>query len=276
MKLIFNFAILSLLMACSKSEQNPTLTFQTRFEQQAFSCGQAVQHQNSLWQLSQLHLYLSDFAVKNEQGEWQSLMMTSTPYQASNVALLGQSCDEGKAEQGNWQVTFTDKASLSTASDVRFKLGVPFELNHLNPLTQQSPLNVSSMFWGWQTGHKFIRLEMYTKAINNVKSEEQQQDNWLFHLGSTGCSAPSVVRAPKQACKYTNLVDVELVLTPQSNLSQQPIIIDLSSLVNGITLTSQQSCQSAGSDKSCQQLFKHLGLGNYLSNEQVLFKVNHE
>jgi len=274
---IFNSFILLLLSACSKSEQNQVLTFQTRFEQQNLSCDQTVKYNDTWLELSQIQLYLSDFSIKSEQGEWQTLTMTTSPYQTSNVALLGLSCGENKTGKDNWQVTFTDNVNLATASGIRFKLGVPFELNHLNPLTQPSPLNVSSMFWGWQTGHKFMRLEMLTKQMTTVKtSEQQQQGNWLFHLGSTGCSAPSVVRAPKQACKYANVVDVELALVQQSNNKQTIVTIDLSRLLSGISLTAEQSCQSARSDKSCQQLFQRLGLIDNSGAGQQLFKVKNE
>ena len=36
---------------------------------------------------------------------------------------------------------------------------MPWQLNHQNPLTASSPLNISEMFWSWQLGHKFLRFD---------------------------------------------------------------------------------------------------------------------
>ena len=41
-----------------------------------------------------------------------------------------------------------------------FNIGVPFAINHQNPLLQESPLNDSSMFWAWRNGYKFVRWDM--------------------------------------------------------------------------------------------------------------------
>jgi uncharacterized repeat protein (TIGR04052 family) len=147
---------------------------------------------------------------------------------------------------------------------IRFNLGVPFALNHLNPITQNSPLNMPSMFWVWQTGHKFLRLEL---ASND--------DQWQFHLGSTGCSAPSVMRAPKTPCRYPNVATFELDLTPSTKPKHYQLSLDLSALIGNVKLSQENSCQSSRTDESCQQLFSQLGLNKNVTASPI-FSMSHK
>jgi uncharacterized repeat protein (TIGR04052 family) len=186
--------------------------------------------------------------------------MTGSNYQHSNVALIGENCADVKA-QANWQIKLAQKPLIKDITRLRFTLGVPFALNHLNPLTQPSPLNDSSMFWVWQTGHKFLRLELATATAN---------DNWLFHLGSTGCSAPSVMRAPKQPCAQPNQVVVELPFPKQSDPQINNIHFDLNKLLQGVNVTMNSSCQSAPDDKNCIKPLNNIGV----TGQQKVFSLN--
>lgn len=47
---------------------------------------------------------------------------------------------------------------------VTFDLGVPFALNHADVASAPSPLNVKAMWWSWQGGYKFVRVDMKTDA----------------------------------------------------------------------------------------------------------------
>ena len=70
---------------------------------------------------------------------------------------------------------------------VRFEVGLPFDKNHAEVTLQPSPLNLSRMFWNWNAGYKFMRLDIRSTG---------QPRGWLVHLGSTGCTPtgkPSIV-----------------------------------------------------------------------------------
>ena len=97
---------------------------------------------------------------------------------------------------------------------MEFLLGVPFEANHGNPLHAQPPLNQPAMFWSWQAGHKFLRLD-----VNNT---------WSFHLGSTGCHSASAVRAPEAECRRPNLARIRL---PASAATDGTVAVDLAVLL---------------------------------------------
>ncbi len=245
-------ATLLLLSACDNatSQKNSTagnITFQPYFNDTAISCSSAISHSNKHWSYTQLQFFISNIELKNGAGQWQQALLEHSPYQTKQAALLGEQCyaDQKSNNKANWVLQLDSNSKLNEATDIRFTLGLPFAINHLNPLTQESPLNIPSMFWSWQIGHKFLRLEMVTK-----------DDTWLYHLGSIGCSASSPMRSPEQECRYPNRYEFELPLNKQHKLLK----FELASLLNNVTLSAHTSCQSSPDSFSCQTLMSNLNL----------------
>jgi uncharacterized repeat protein (TIGR04052 family) len=260
---IFGLSI-TLLSGCFQKSQPTKISFQAVYKNTDINCASSFSDVHELkssesqkWQYQQLQFFIHGVEVNTSSNGWQPWLMTTNANQADNVALLGEICDR-KNGKGYWQLELMPLDEAAVVTDIRFTLGVPFALNHLNPLTQPSPLNDASMFWGWQGGHKFMRAELVS-----------QNDDWLFHLGSTGCKALSPVRAPKNECFYPNRVSVALPFT----LENSTIEFDLALLVRDVGLASKNSCQSAIDEESCKMLFKNLGLGVNTSNESLLFKT---
>jgi len=260
-----------------KNNLNRTLNFSPKYQNKTLKCLSPFSHQGKSWQYSQLQFFVSEVEVKDQNGKWQIWQLTENEYQSSNVALIGEYCQSNKVKQqsvhtreGNWQLSFEQVIEPSTISQLRFTLGVPFYLNHQNPLLQASPLNVPNMFWVWQTGHKFFRLDM--EEVN----EFSQKDNWQFHLGSTGCKAPSPLRAPKNLCVNGNQAKITLDIKANTQGKELPSIdVDLSHLFSGLITTKQNSCQSEPDNNSCLPLFKSVGLlvPKVKSQRQSLFKA---
>jgi len=260
------FFCLTVLSGCFQQTAPTSISFQLVYGNEPLSCKSNFFHADQTktkksqldnWQYQQLQVFMHNFEVKTKENGWQPWLMATNSHQTNNVALLGEVCNE-KNEQGNWLLEFMPLTDSVVITDIRFRLGVPFELNHLNPLTQPSPLNDPSMFWGWQGGHKFMRAELVSK-----------NDDWLFHLGSKGCSALSPVRAPKNECLHPNRVTVSLPFTRQTTV----IEFDLAVLIRDIELTRKNSCQSSADKESCKMLFKHLGMESTRSNESLLFRA---
>ena len=272
------------LSGCFDSETPPTeLQFDVKLQwkNSAVNCQNTLQtgDENPPWFIEQLQFFLSDIEVGSNALGWQKLNLTNTPLQAHNTVLLGTKCQSENAllslksgeknstksseerdeeynstSNANWAIKFSADTTLllNEKSYVRFTLGVPFEINHLNPISQPSPLNLPSMFWIWQTGHKFLRLELAS-----------HHEHWLFHLGSTGCKSMSAMRAPQNNCLYPNrfMYELPLVKNVQDNFA---LNIDLAGLLKNIELSALSSCQSEQDNKSCQQLFNNLS-----SNEKI-------
>lgn len=203
-------------------------------------CEQVIQTGKNAWQLSQLQLFLHDIQFKTNHGEWQKAQIISPENSSQEVVLLGGYC----GQKMKWQ--FKVKTRNAAQNTIKFTIGVPFELNHLNPLTQPHPLNQSDMFWTWQTGYKFLRMEMAS-----------QNDEWIFHLGSTGCDSPSPVRPPRTACKNPNRASVEL-----SGFSEKSIIaVEIDKLLEGMDLVKHSECQSGENNEVCKILLPRIGVG---------------
>lgn len=276
-------SIISLsISGCFISETRPSIEqfdVQLMWKNSAIDCQTTFNagEENKTWFIEQFQFFLSNIDVGSNTSGWQKLNLANSPFQASNTVLLGTNCpddnvalndkntvangaisnEENKGEKKtNWTVKFATDSnrSIDEYSHVRFTLGVPFEINHLNPISQPSPLNLPSMFWIWQTGHKFMRLELAT-----------HQEQWLFHLGSTGCKSASAMRSPQQNCLYPNRFYFELPLV-KNDQGHFILNLDLAALLNHVELTSSSSCQSDQAKKSCQQLFNNLLLNKKISN----------
>ncbi|MDO6427244.1 metallo-mystery pair system four-Cys motif protein [Thalassotalea sp. 1_MG-2023] len=227
-------AFLFTIIGCSQANKKHLITVDILYQGIPLNCNSLLANK---WQLSQLYLYLSDIAVLNEQQKWQPVMLAETPSQHQNVALLGVNCaDETNA---TWQLELSDNLK---GKQLKATVGVPFDLNHQNPMMQQSPLNVPNMFWVWQTGHKFMRFEMQSNT-----------ENWLFHLGSTGCSSASALRSPKQACVHPNRVSISL-----GKIKQGVVQLDIAPWFNDIVFSEQSNCKSARDNIACQLIFANI------------------
>jgi uncharacterized repeat protein (TIGR04052 family) len=213
------------------------------------------------WFIEQFQFFLSNIETTSDNSNWQRLKLVKSPFQNAGTALLGTNCRERKQQStaeefGNWSLAFDNDINLSEVKALRFTLGVPFTANHLNPISQESPLNLPSMFWVWQTGHKFMRTEF-----------SSLDEQWLFHLGSTGCKAPSVMRKPKSPCLYPNTVNFEIpIVKGESKLLT--LNFNLAQLLKNVELTETSSCQSERESASCQQLFNNL-----LVDEEAIEKI---
>ncbi len=256
-----------LLSGCGQKDAYVNVNFQPIYDGTPLDCNSRFTHENAKetksvnqkkWQYQQLQFFLYGVEVKSAKHGWQPWLMLTNTFQSNNIALLGEVCGQNNT-QANWQLKLGPLNNPLDVTDIRFTLGVPFSLNHLNPLTQVSPLNIPSMFWGWRGGHKFMRIELTSS-----------NDDWLFHLGSTGCKAASPVRAPKEECLQPNRVVVSLPFNAQS----LDINLNLATLFRGLVLQHESSCQSDVDDENCKIIFDNLGLNSESGHEQLFLKAN--
>ncbi|HAW92084.1 MULTISPECIES: MbnP family copper-binding protein [unclassified Arsukibacterium] len=225
----------SLMIACNPTANSNNMNIidiNPAWQQHPIECDHAITINNQQWQLQYLRFYLSD--VKLDQ---QPQSLTTTLWQQPDLALLGTDC-QGNT---NWQLIFAEPLA---AGQLSFTLGLPFAVNHQNPLTAKPPLNFSEMFWSWQLGYKFLRLDM-----------QGPNHGWAFHLGSTGCQSASVLRPPALPCRAANTFEVTLDYQPNQKLQ-----LNLAALLSDIELSPQSSCMSDSLQTNCQQLFDNLSL----------------
>ncbi len=205
-------------------------------------------------QLLDARFYVSNIRLINSDGDEVPLTLTQDgKWQTSNVALLDfeDGCGDLGTTETNSVVTGT--VPDGSYSGVRFDIGVPFELNHDDIAASPSPLNVSSMFWSWAGGHKFIRVDLR-------KSDETQ---WSMHLGSTMCDANGPASAPVSGCAHPNRPTVAF---DSMDVDTDTIVFDIQKLFSASDLAtdtpdSAAGCQSFSDDvNECTSLFPMLGL----------------
>lgn len=267
---IIAYLVWHFILKVNSPEQHPStiVNVQLNWQNNEIDCRHTFSpsHQENTWYLEQLQFFISDIEVADKDKVWQTVALKAGKYQTKNVALVGENCRANKnldTSSENWQISFDETAVLPPIHWLRFKLGVPFAQNHLNPISQQSPLNLPTMFWVWQTGHKFVRLELASK-----------DSQWLFHLGSTGCVSSSVMRAPKQDCQFPNLYTYEMPVLNASDGSNNHLMtldVQLDALLSGIDIATQKSCQSEREEQSCRQLFANLARSH--ENTAQIFKI---
>jgi len=82
-------------------------------------------------------------------------------WQYENLVLLDFEDNSGTCLTGTAETNAKVVGSVPAATykGLKFGLGVPFALNHQNQATAPSPLNLSALFWSWQSGYKFLRID---------------------------------------------------------------------------------------------------------------------
>lgn len=202
-------------------------------------------------------LYVANIELLTADGAAVPLQLEQDGvWQVANVALLD--FEDGSAtcsEIGNAALN-GDVIGMAPAGEyvgVRFDLGVPFELNHQEVTAAASPLNIAAMWWNWQGGYKFIRVDLMTHT-DDVQP-------WNIHLGSTGCVSVAEVVPPQEACTRPNITTVTF---DTFDFENGVIAVDLAGLLAGVPLLDNTpmppGCMSGLDDPDCPALFVGLGL----------------
>lgn len=191
-------------------------------------------------------------------------------WQLDDVALLDFEDGTRACANGTEQTRDVVEALVPPGAyaGLRFDVGLPFDKNHREATLQPSPLNLSRMFWNWNAGYKFMRLD--------IKSTGQPR-GWLVHLGSTACTPAGSPSTVPVSCAHRNAVTVDL---PGFSVTRDVVEMDVAALFatsNVDTNTEQTAlgCMSGSSDPECAPLFGQLGLaiGDRAAGAQQVFRV---
>ena len=215
-------------------------------------------------------MYVSSVELLDASGEAFELELDQdSPWQHENLALLDFENGSGSCVNGT-AATRTVVEGTVPAGDytgVRFVLGVPFELNHIDQTTAPAPLDITGLFWSWNGGYKFMRFDHVS---------DEQPAGWFVHLGSTGCS-PTGPTNPATSCANPHRVTVEF---RGFDYESQVIVADVGRLLAGSdvsrnTPSTAKGCMSFPNDADCPAVMNRLGLsyGSSAAGSQVLFSV---
>jgi len=270
---------LSLLVACgddiadapdaapdidAPAEQAVSINFGAKVGTMDAVCGQTYDGQgvgsDQTIEIKDFRFYVSNVRLINDASEEVEVTLDQeSAFQTANVALLDFEDNTGLcAGTAETNTAVTGTVPPGTYSGMVFDLSVPFDLNHEDLTSLPSPLNISSMFWAWAIGHKFVRID-----LDVVDGDTRTP--WNVHLGSTMCGVMGQT-PPTEECARPNKPVIRLAgFDPASDTA----VFDLAPVIADSDLTANvgmaAGCQSFPDDVSdCTPLFPNLGI-DYVS-----------
>ncbi len=143
-----------------------------------FACGESydrVGASETTITPNDFRFYVSDVALIDEDGNAVPVELKQDgKWQYQNTTLLDFEDGTGACDNGTTDTNTTIVGTLPEGDyqSLQFTLGVPKNLNHDDAAIAPSPLNLTSMWWNWQGGYKFLRADLETDgAISNVSSQ---------------------------------------------------------------------------------------------------------
>jgi len=182
-------------------------------------------------------------------------------WQLKNLALLDFEDKTGTCD-GTTDVNTEIKGTVPAGAykGLAFKVGVPFAMNHGNQATAASPLSLTAMFWSWQSGYKFAKIDTLPQPAN---AGDPPLTRWNFHLGSTMCDGNPADGGTVTGCAHPNRPEVSF---DAFDPTTQAVVLDYKALVAGSDLTDNPApvpgCMSQGLavGTQCPPIFERLGV----------------
>ncbi|MBW4618622.1 MAG: metallo-mystery pair system four-Cys motif protein [Cyanosarcina radialis HA8281-LM2] len=273
--------------ATAAETQAVTVRFQAKVGSQPFRCDRSytLGKPASKVQPLDFRLYVSDVALLDAKGNAVPLKLEPDKrWQHENVALLdfedkSGGCANGTVET-NDRIVGTVPAGKYTG--LKLTVGVPFELNHADATLAPSPLNLTSLWWNWQFGYKFARIDLGQQhqmgALKGDSGGHGHEGNvgFAIHLGSTGCQMAEGSQRPS-SCNYPN---TSTIVLKNFDPNKSVVIADLAALVANTDLSTNQpktapGCMSEPNDRDCSGIMSALGIPfeGISSPAQTFFRV---
>lgn len=260
--------------------QAVTIDFKAMVGDRPFQCGESYSGlgtQDSTVTPTDFRFYVSEIALIDADGNAVPLTLEQDgQWQYQNVALLDFENKEGPCANGTAQ---TRSRVVGTVPEgdyqgLQFTLGVPFDLNHEDATLAPSPLNLTSLWWNWQGGYKFVRIDLETPSTaskgiaenperhgHQAPHHQSQVQGFPIHLGSTGCQVEAQSQKPS-SCSHPN---TSTFVFETFDVRENVVVADLAALVAQTNLQSNQpdtpiGCMSSPEDGDCSSILSNFGL----------------
>jgi uncharacterized repeat protein (TIGR04052 family) len=281
-------AALALAATPALAQQEIAIRFAAQVNGSAFACGQSYPGLGSTQATAMptdFRFYLHDVQLLRADGTPVPVTLAETPWQHAGVALLDFENGQGPCAQGG-NAPMNDAVRGSVApgryTGLRFTLGVPERLNHQDATVAPSPFNLTAMFWNWQNGYKFAKVDLQLGSAIPAASGAPAHGGgagsggFSLHLGSTQCMAPAPT-APGRDCRNPNRPVV--TLTGFDPLAAR-VVADIGPVLAGVDITrntqgTPPGCMSFPNDPECRTVLPALGLPymDMAAGEQRFFRA---
>ncbi|MCW5836812.1 MAG: metallo-mystery pair system four-Cys motif protein [Labilithrix sp.] len=252
------------------------ITFEARVGDRAFRCGDTYsgvgEPPREITPVD-FRFYVHDVRVVDADGVEIPVALTKGLWQHQNVALLDfedatASCTDGDAPKN--AVVAGHVPGPFAAGGLKFRLGVPLPQNHADLSSKPAPLDKSSLFWAWQSGHIFFaavaRARLPLDAGSGVDAGTFPFNHYT-HLGSVGCVGDPASGIPVTSCAKPNRPEIVLsTFDPATN----KVIVDFAAVKAGTDLATK-GCHADGDH--CAEAYARLGIdwtsGAYTGDQSV-------
>ncbi len=271
MRIISVVLVSWMIVGCSESKTEASrpisIEFAARNKQEPISCEKGL---NTLGlsrvtaRLKDFRFYISDPALIGANGERYPISLDPGPRQSDRIALVDfldrqDGCD-GDQKETHTRITGTLPSDAS-GSRLEFTVGVPEDWNHIDSVGAPAPLDVASLYWSWQGGFKFMRIDLAPEGgISRPDEPDFVATTFNFHLGSTDCKGQPESGESVQ-CERANR---PLIVLEGYTENVSRVVLRYDQLIADLDLSVDQAdtpgCMSATSDPECQSLFERLGL----------------
>jgi uncharacterized repeat protein (TIGR04052 family) len=209
--------------------------------------------------------YVHEVELLHASGQWLPLELDAGPFQARGLALLDfeDGCGPDGTAETHTELTGRVASTDDDFAALRFTLGVPPQQNFLDLAKAAPPLDVTGMFWTWQVGYKFLKVDGSTPASDGGIHP------FLFHVGASGCPGTNSQAPPTAACSAPNLASYELEFSPGDRVVADLGKVFAESDLSFNTEGTAPGCMSEDGDPECLTLFPRLGLDG--ADDQRLF-----
>ena len=264
------------LTACAPAQPTPaaeapstlaepiSIHFAMQAGDQPISCAQggpALGLAQSDVQFNDLRFYVSNVVLVTGAGEAIPVALAQDGmWQSGDTALLDfEDGSAGCADAGNAEMNAAVNGAVPPGSytGIQFDLGIPAPANHQDVTVAPSPLNLPALWWNWQGGYKFVRIDMKVQG----QADSPTGGAWFVHLGSTGCASANESTPPTTACTRPNLATIRL---DGFDAAQNVIVADMATLLAQVDLSQSApmppGCMSGADDPDCIALFPAFGL----------------
>lgn len=284
------------LFACDTSdggfvEEEVTIVFDARVGGEPFECGRTyagLGADGASGSPQDFRFYVHDVRLVTEDGVERPVeILDDGDYQGGGVAMLDFENGTGDCVNGTRSVHTTIKGLLREAPrhgggaanetiGLRFRVGIPEDVNHLDLTTQPAPINDTTMSWSWNAGHIFF-------AAWGMFGDDAKYDAGV-HVGSIGCMGDAVA-GEVVSCTHSNRPEIVL---DGFDLDAHKVVVDWGAVWAQLPLAAPSAdceehdgqtscaCHSFGPEALCSKLFTPLGLdwsSGDASDAQSLFRV---
>lgn len=278
MKHVLTTCALLALSTPAFADQSVTIDFVAEIGGKPFSCTETYDGLGSTDASvtgTDYRMFVSAPALVHSDGSLQPIALEQDgKWQLDDVALLDFEDGTGGCNgTGNPDMNTSLRGTVPEGdyAGLAFTIAVPFEQNHGDPTLAPAPLNATSMFWNWQGGFRFVRIDLVP-----TDKTEQGPKGWFLHLGSTLCDAASKTESPS-ACANPNHVPVLFTgFDPETNV----VVVDPAPVVAGADMRvnapeTSPGCMSFPGDADCVTVMEKLGLpyGDIPAGTQQLVSV---